>query len=96
VGPFAEPARSLARAVAYLPDVAGAALLALAAAFVPGGRGGGALAGVFAGASARVLARALAQVPAPVRLNRALVVFTVACLIDAGLIGALALLRLTF
>ncbi len=98
--PYAEPARSLARAVAFLPDAFGAALLALAAGFVPGGQGwpalrGGLSVGLAGGeVAAQTLRHALAPVPVAARLNRGLVVFAIACLIDAGLIGALALLRL--
>ncbi len=97
-GPYGDAARSLARAVALLPDVLGAILLSSAAAFVPGGRGAAGLRRAFKGngAAAAALSATLADVGAPLRLNRALVVFAVACLINAGLIGALALLRLGF
>ncbi len=94
-GPYGDAARSLARAVAWPADALGVLLLSFAAAFVPGGRGAAGLRLAFRGGGAdSVLYAALAAVGAPLRLNRALVVFAVACLINAGLIGALALLRL--
>ncbi len=95
-GPYGDAARSLARAVALPADVLGVLLLSFATAFVPGGRGAAGLSHAFRSGAATnsVLSAALAGAGMPVRLNRALVVFAVACLIDAGLVGALALLRL--
>ncbi len=95
-GAFGDGARSLARAVAWLPDRVGALFLALAAAFVPGGQGMAGLRRAFKGAAPAdgLLGAVLAVVKPSLRLNRALVVFAVACLIDAGLIGAVALVRL--
>ena len=95
-GAYGEPARSLARAVAYVPDLAAALLLAQGAVFVPGGQSWSGLhrAMTSGNPGGAVLALALGRVVVSARLNRALVVFAVAALIAAALIAALALARL--
>jgi len=93
-GPYGDGARSLARAVAWPADILGALVLSFAAAFVPGGRGAAGLHLALKGKAGAVLSAVLAQVAVARRLNRALVVFAVACLINAGSIGVLALIRL--
>ena len=89
-------ARSLDRAVAWGPRALAGVLLALGAAFVPGGRPWSAmrLGARNAAATGGVLGAALAGVPAGMRIGRGLVVFAVACLVNAGLIALLALARL--
>lgn len=95
-GAYGEPARSLARAVAYVPDLVAALLLSLAAVFVPGGQSWSAMhrAMTSGNPGGAVLALVLGRVALSARLNRALVVFAVAALIAAALIAALALARL--
>lgn len=94
-GPYGDGALSLARAVAWPADVLGVLLLSLAAVFVPGGQGAAGLRLAFRrGGVEDGLTASLEQVAVDRRLNRALVVFAVACLINAGSIGFLALLRL--
>ncbi|MFQ5774798.1 MAG: cobalamin biosynthesis protein [Kiloniellaceae bacterium] len=95
-GPFGEAARTLARAVAFVPGYLSGLVLAAAAAFVPGGRPAAAAPGALAGrlAPSGVLAAALGHLAAEARLSRALAAFAVACLINAGLIAVLALVRL--
>jgi adenosylcobinamide-phosphate synthase len=95
--PYGDGARSLARAVALLPDLVAALLLGLGAAFVPGGRGAAALGETWlkGDPAAKILGAAFAGVNPAARINRALVAFAAAGLINAALIGALALIRLT-
>ncbi len=96
VGDFGLAARSLERGLAAVPGYLAGVILAAAAAFVPGGRPLAALGRALKGreGAAAALGAALRPLPGPTRLARALAIFAVACLIDAGLIAALALVRL--
>jgi len=91
-GPFGRAAGAAGRIVAAPGALLAGVLLAAAAAFVPAGQPGGALR-----AARRPEAAIAAALPAEdgvARLGRALALFAVGCLIVAGLVAGLALLRL--
>lgn len=95
-GRFGAPMARLHRLVTVLPRLIACALLAVAALFVPAGRPLAALRALKARgrAAATVLAQAFAPTTGLARLDCALVAYAVACLINAGLIALLALIRL--
>jgi adenosylcobinamide-phosphate synthase len=95
-GDFGAAAVRQDRVISAPPRALAALLLAASAAFVPGGRPLAALRCVPArrGGPAAALAAAPGEAVGPPRLARALVVFAVACLFQAALLGLLALLRL--
>lgn len=86
----------LAAAISLPPRALAGLVIAAAALFIPGARPApAALSAVRApGAPETALAVALGPVPGPAGLVRALAIFAVACLIDAGLVALVALLRL--
>jgi len=92
LGPFGGAASRVGRIVAAPGAVLTGLLLAVAAVFVPGGRPLAAL------RSARrpevAIGAALPAEDSVARLGRAMALFAVGCLIVAGLVAALALLRL--
>ena len=96
-GEFGRAAERLDRLVSAPSRALAALLLAASAAFVPGGRPLAALRCLPAsrGGPAAALAAAPGEAAGNARLARALVVFAVACLFQAALIGLLALLRLS-
>ena len=96
-GEFGRAAERLDRIVSAPSRALAALLLAASAAFVPGGKPLAALRCVPAhrGGPAAALAAAPGTATGNARLARALVVFAVACLFQAALIGLLALLRLS-
>lgn len=91
-GPFGAAASRAGRVLAAPGELLAGLLLAGAALFVPGGRPGRALGA--ARRPERAIAAALPAEEATRHLGRALALFAVACLILAGLVAALALLRL--
>lgn len=99
-GEFGRAAARVQRIVSAPARALAALLLAASAAFVPGGKPLAALRclpahrGNLGGGPAAVLAAAPGTATGSARLARALVVFAVACLFQAALIGLLALLRL--
>jgi adenosylcobinamide-phosphate synthase len=95
-GEFGQAAERLEGLVSAPSRALAALLLAASAAFVPGGKPLAALRclPVHRGGPAAALAAAPGEATGNARLARALVVFAVACLFQAALIGLLALLRL--
>ncbi|RMD63783.1 MAG: hypothetical protein D6826_04025 [Alphaproteobacteria bacterium] len=95
-GPFGAGARLLDAAVSAPARYLAALLLTVAAAFVPGSRPGAALGPVLRGRCGPddCLVQVIPASPSGGRLMRAQSVFAVACLINAGLVAALALGRL--
>lgn len=90
-------------AVTLLPALVAAAMIGLAAMFVPKGRPAAAFGAAWrmrrqpggAATAAIVAALAIDEAANPVALDRARLLYAVACLINAGAIAALALLRLS-
>lgn len=95
-GEFGLAAARLQRLISAPPRALAALLLAASAAFVPGGKPLAALRCLPAnrGGPAAALAAAPGTAAGSARLARALVVFAVACLFQAALVGLLALARL--
>ncbi len=96
-GAFGDAAERLDRLVSAPSRALAALFLAAAAAFVPGGKPLAALRCLppHRGGPAAALAAAPGEATGSARLARALVVFAVACLFQAAVIGLLALLRLS-
>jgi cobalamin biosynthesis protein CobD/CbiB len=95
-GEFGRAPASLARALSAPPRYLAGLVLAAAAVFVPGGRPRAVLGAAFAARTgpAEVLAGGAGGGPARARIERGLAVLVVACLIDAGLVALVALVRL--
>ena len=105
--PYGVAALGCDRALFYLPDWIAALLVVLSAMFVPHCRPGVALdalptrrhraeTGLAAALGLAQEEQAMDEVPHKALLDRALFLFPVACLINAGLVAGLAMLRLGF